>query len=206
MEETPSRRKPTGATGPISLGPNGLVRKWVEFPETKEEIELFIAKGFCKAVTGSRPHIKRYGHFLDLKQQPENSIDFSVKTGVGDRWIELCEFAPLEEFGGSYNAVSHNWDVRQLLDLVLALIRKKVKKGYGENTILLIYKTHNTLFIPPPILRAARSELKSMKPNFESIYYISPHSEEEMSVWEIWPSGPGDHVPVFSDGNVFVGP
>lgn len=206
MTDTPRRRKPTGATGPISLGPNGPVRKWVEFPETKEEIELFIAKGFCKAASGSRPHIKRYKQFTDLKQQPENSIDFSVKTGVGDRWLELCEFAPLNEFGGSYDAVSHNWDARQLLDLVLALIKKKAKKGYGKNTILLIYKTHSTLFVPPPILRAARGELKNLAPNFESIYYISPHSEEEMSVWEIWPGDPEDQGPVFSYGNVFVGP
>jgi hypothetical protein len=159
------------------------VREWVAFPETKEEIELFIARGFCTEASGYRPHFKRYGKFFDIRQQPENSIDFSVTTDVGDRWLELCEFAPLNEFGGSYDAVSSNWDAGRLLSLVLALIEKKSQKRYGNNAILLIYKTHSTLFVPPPILRAARIKLKELAPTFESIYYVSPHGDEDMSVW-----------------------
>ncbi|MCK2097757.1 hypothetical protein, partial [Thauera aromatica] len=160
MTKTPKRRKPTGTTGPIRFGPDGTVREWVTFPETKEEIEVFIAEGFCKEASGHRPHFKRYGKFVDLRQQRENSIDFIVTTDLGDRWLELCEFAPLNEFGGSYDAVPTNWDVGRLLSLVLALIEKKSQKKYGKNAILLIYKTHSTLFIPPPIQRATRIKLK----------------------------------------------
>src|SRR5262245_29532381 len=99
------RHKPTGTTGRIEFGPDGPIRKWVTFPETKDEIELFIAEGFCANAPGYRPHLKRYGQFTELRRQRENSIDFHVTTEAGDRWLELCEFAPLDEFGGPYAEV-----------------------------------------------------------------------------------------------------
>jgi hypothetical protein len=210
MSDTPKRRKPTGNTGPIRLGPDGtIVREWVEFPETKEELELFIATGFCVAGSGYRPHFKRYGEFSNLQRQRENSVDFNVTTGVGNRWLELCEFAPLKQFGGSYDKVSAHWDANRMIELVLSLIEKKARKGYGENVILLIYKTHRTLFIPPPIVRSVRERLKGLTPkfeSFESIYCISPHADADMSVWELWPGDPDDQGPVVRDGQIFVGP
>lgn len=206
MADIPKRRKPTGMTGPTIFGPDGVFTKWVEFPKTKAEVELFIAKGFCIDGPGYRPHFKRYGNFSSLEAQNENSIDFYVTTGLGGRWLELCEFAPLVEFGGSYDNVPQNWDARRMSELVLALIARKAEKKYGNDTLLLIYKTHRTLFVPPPIIRAVRRELNGCAPSFESIYYISPHSSEEMSVWEIWPGDPDDQGPLICAGNLLVGP
>lgn len=126
VTDNKKRRKPTGTTGPIVCGPDGIYRKAVEFPEEKDEIELFIAKGFCKDVLGCRPHYKRYGKFSGLQQNGENSIDFCVDTGIAKRWLELCEFAPLNEFKGSYANVSNNWDAGLLLKLAIALIQKSI--------------------------------------------------------------------------------
>ena len=95
MSNDSKRRKPTGRTGPIKMGPDGVSRQLVQFPKTKAEIELFIAKGFCAGNSGMKPQIKRYGRFTELQPQRENSLDFQVETQMGPRWLELAEFAPL---------------------------------------------------------------------------------------------------------------
>jgi hypothetical protein len=84
-----------------------------------------------------------------LQQQQENSLDFKVDTGLGMRWLELCEFAPLEQFGGTYDLVPEEWDARRMFDLFRMLIEKKARKSDGC-VILLIYKTHqNFSFLRP---------------------------------------------------------
>jgi hypothetical protein len=150
MSEKKTRKKPTGITGRIELRPEGLVRHLLVFPQTKEQVELFIAKGFCNPGSVSHvPHLKRYAYFHNLQQQQENSLDFKVDTGLGMRWLELCEFAPLEQFGGTYDLVPEEWDARRMFDLFRMLIEKKARKSDGC-VILLIYKTHqNFSFLRP---------------------------------------------------------
>lgn len=207
MSEKKIRYKPTGITGPIEFGAEGPIRHQVEFPKTKEEIELFIAKGFCHPGRVSHlPHLKRYSYFHDLQQQQENNLDFRVDTGLGKRWLELCEFAPLKHFRGKYELVPEEWDAQDMLDLFLMLVEKKAVKSDGRNVILIIYKTHRTLFVPPPIIRAARQQLWNRPPPFESVYYVSPHSSSDMSVWEVWPGDPNEQGWAISDGQLVVGP
>jgi len=207
MSKKKIRHKPVGTTGPIEGRPEGVVRHQVVFPNAKDEIELFIAQGFCHPGRVSYvPHIQRYSSFSDLQQQQENSIDFQVTTGLGKRWLELCEFAPLEHLGSRYELVPEEWNARRMLDLLLMLVEKKARKSDGLNVILLIYKTHQTLFVPPPILRAARQQLRDRPPPFESIYYVSPHSNTDMSVWEVWPGDPNDDGWAISQGKLILGP
>jgi hypothetical protein len=99
--------------------------------------------------------------------------------------------------------VSGHWSAQQLSSLILHLIHKKAHKNYGADVILVIYKTHETLFVPPPILRSLRRSLAD--PQFESIYFLSPHDQESASVWEIWPGDPADEGPLISTGGVDVG-
>lgn len=152
-----------------------------------------------------RQQIKRYGEFKDLQAQPENSLDFRVETSLGHRWLELAEFAPLNEFGGRYENVPTNWSVDQMVRLFMDLVRKKNKKNYGTGVILVIYKTHETLFIPPPLHGVLREQLKHLQLTLESIYFLSPHDQEQASVWEIWPGDPNDDRPTFHGGTVQVG-
>lgn len=203
MSQGSQRRKPTGKTGPISFGPDGLSRHPVEFPHAKPDIEMFIAHLFCVGKAGMRPQMTRYGAFSTLAPQRENSADLKVRTERGERWLELTEFAPLAEFAGRYENVSGRWSAEQLASLVLDLIHRKAHKNYGANVILVIYKTHETLFVPPPILRSLRKVLQD--PPFESIYFLSPHDHECASVWEIWPGDAADEGPVISGGRVHVG-
>jgi hypothetical protein len=81
----------------------------------------------------------------------------------------------------------------------------KASKAYGSDVILVLYSTHETLFIPPPIMRSVRDELASEKVPFEAIYSVSPHDQENASVWEIYPGDPADQGPRFSGGEVHIG-
>lgn len=205
MSDDPKRRKPTGRTGPISIGPNGLSRKLIQFPQSKADIELFIAKGFCAGNSGMRPQIKRYGEFTDLQPQPENSLDFQVKTQKGRRWLELAEFAPLKDFAGRYENVSAQWPMDEMARLFMDLIQKKNGKNYGEGVILVIYKTHDTLFVPPPVIRNVHAKLADLQPTFESIYFLSPHDQEAASAWQVWPDDPSNEGPIVHGGTLHVG-
>lgn len=205
MSNGSKRRKPTGQTGPISIGANGVSRHFIQFPESKADIELIIAKVFCAGKAGVRQQIERYGEFTDLQAQPENSLDFRVETSLGHRWLELAEFAPLNEFGGQYGNVSTTWCVDQMVRLFMDLVRKKSEKNYGAGVILVIYKTHETLFIPPPVLRSLRVQLERLQLTLESIYFLSPHDLEQASVWEVWPGDPNDDGPIFHGGTVQIG-
>jgi hypothetical protein len=108
------RPKPTGKTGPVHIGPTGVSRRLVKFPAAKDDIELFIAKLFCAGNASMRPHITRYGRFDCLEQQSENALDFTVETALGKKWLELAEFAPLDQFGQAHDRVPSVWPVAQL--------------------------------------------------------------------------------------------
>lgn len=202
MSDDAKRLKPTGITGPIAMGPAGVQHLRVEFPGEKAAIEQVIAAAFCAGKAGLRQQINRYGGFRDLVAQPENSIDFKVETDRGTRWLELAEFAPLHEFGGRYENTPNTWPVDLQIKLLTGLIEKKCRKGYGSDVILVIYKTHRQLAIPPMVLRTMRNQLLRLSPSFESIYFLSPHSLEEASVFEIWPGDPNDDGPILSEGTV----
>lgn len=199
------RAKPVGKTGPISSSQHGFERHLVQFPKSKADIELFIARLFCAGNAGMRPQIERYGNFIDLEQQPEDRPDFTVRTRFGKRWIELAEFAPLDRFGHAYQNVPSTWDAADMRAAVRSLIDKKSAKGYGPGVILVIYKTHETLFVPPPILRVLTRELAGLPASFEAIYFLSPHDNQSASAWEIYPGDPSDTGPAVASGKIHVG-
>ena len=118
------RTKRVGKTGPTSIGTAGVQRQYVEFPTAKEDIELFIARLFCAAKAGMRSQIARYGSFTELEQQPEDRPDFTVQTDQGKKWLELAEFAPLQQFGHAYEKVPAQWDAATMIAAVRSLIDK----------------------------------------------------------------------------------
>ncbi|SFG74483.1 hypothetical protein SAMN05518865_117101 [Duganella sp. CF458] len=199
------RKKPRGLTGPIKFADGRVEREFVQFPDSKPEIEALIAKLFCTESPSSNVQFRRYGFLDHLTPMSENSIDFVVQTKHGERWLELAEFAPLDQFGGKYEEVPNQWSSQTMKDLFIRLVKQKNAKEYGDGVILLIYKTHDTLFVPPPVQRMIRAELSTTQINLESIYYLSPHSGSSSTVWEIWP-GNADTIQESGIGpNVFVG-
>ncbi|MFK3790133.1 hypothetical protein ACI2KO_07720 [Pseudomonas piscis] len=198
------RRKPRGRSGQIAVGTEGVIYQPTELPETKDEIEKYVADAFCAGKVARNPQIERYGCFKNLEQGPENGLDFKVETEMGGRWLELAELAPLSQFGGSYENVPATWSVNDLAEHLRNLIQKKNEKKYGAGVILVIYKTHDTLFVPPPIIRSIREELAVTPPIFDSIYFVSPYEAGAAGVWQIWPADPKDQGPVVKSGSVRI--
>lgn len=184
-----SRRKPRGQTGPIRFGNGEIKRELIEFGNTKQEIELQIAQAFCAGNSSVAQQKMRYESFTDLTPLAENHLDFRVQTNQGLRWLELAEFAPLQYFGGNYANVQGTWRTELMVTYVVDLILKKNGNRYGSHVILVIYKTHDTCFIPPTVQQLVRSRIKQLglTIEIEAIYFLSPHTLSDASVWEIWP-------------------
>ncbi|MGG7446137.1 hypothetical protein ACQ3G7_08665 [Kosakonia oryzendophytica] len=191
------RKKPSGTSTSVQITSSGTYIKKIDYPPAKDEIELLIAESFCEGKPALNPHIARYGSFTKLEPQHENSLDFQVTTEKkGQRWLELTEFAPLEKFGGKYGNIPAAWNAEDMIASFLTLINNKKNKCYGDEVILLIYITHDTLFVPPPVLRYIRNRLESLTIPFETIYFLSPPSK----VWQLYPNDIKDDGPVLSFG------
>jgi hypothetical protein len=194
-EDKGKRRKPVGRTGPIRTSSEGLTRNFVQFPEEKAEIELMIAQMF---VQNGGPHAKRWGPFEDLQQLRENNIDFSIKTNQGTKYMELAEFAPLNSLRAtglkpSYENAPSTYSPGNLL---LDLIREKSAHQGGKDCFLLVYKTHETFFVPPPVYHAIAQALRTEGVKFEAIYFLSPKPDLSAMIFEIYPGTNDPNAPV----------
>jgi hypothetical protein len=181
-----------------------MARLLVPFPAEKADREDFIASLFCnpKKVVMT-PQIDRFGP-LEFERLPENNLDFRLETKHGTKWLELVEFAPLQEFGNSYENVPEQWSPAYMVELMARLIEAKSKKHGGEDVVLLVYKTHERLSFPPGLNRPLKRRLPIEQVNFEAVYFLSPHDEESASVFELYPNDWGGfEIPVH--GNLHVG-
>ncbi|WP_321870432.1 hypothetical protein [Burkholderia ubonensis] len=97
--DQPERKKPRGTSVTVHIGPTGISRVEKQLPAGKPAIEQHFAEMFCMDGHGMRPHFKRFGRFENLCAQKENDLDFTVETDRGTKWLELAEFAPINEVG-----------------------------------------------------------------------------------------------------------
>ncbi len=135
-------RKPTGTTGSLRLesGKEPAFQQ-VAFPETKADIELFVAKSFIA-------NLSNWGfNVISFSPNVENDLDFKLETDTGIIYLELMEIAPLELTKGSYNKASNEY---LIYDFVVAIRDKIVAKSQKYRStkqpriILLTYITHWT--------------------------------------------------------------
>ncbi|QGM46671.1 hypothetical protein [Methylocystis heyeri] len=182
-----SPKKPSGQTGPISLGGNGPRRHLVKFPTDKAKLELMIAELFVNSRVLPNNDLR---YFSNLKPNPENDLDFTVDTGLGKKLLELAEFAPLDKFKTSYDRAPPYLTMSQFCDFYLELINKKSNHQGGRDRLLLTYKTHSAFFVSLPVIEVVRRQLSLSQPKFERVYFLSPHDETDASTWEVFPGRP----------------
>jgi len=192
MSGSDKRRKPRGTSSFLEIGSAGVRQHAIELPNSKEEIEQFIAERFCDPNSRMKPQFDRYGAFEKLTFHEQNSIDFSAETKLGRRWIELAEFAPLEKFDGDYKTVPDTWRMEDAIELWLDLIQKKSNKQYGKDVILLIYNTDDNLLLTTPVRATVCKKLQKNPPIFDAIFYISVNPDNTAFSWEIFPGDPND--------------
>ncbi|MBN3856734.1 hypothetical protein G3N59_25465 [Paraburkholderia sp. Ac-20340] len=194
------RKKPRGISVTLQSGPQCISVEQKQLPAKKADIEQHFAEMFCTDNHGMRPHFRRFTKFENLCAQKENDIDFKVDTALGTKWLELAEFAPIQEVG-RYEEATGVWDARQLAGMVVDLIKKKNGKGYGSGVILMVYMTHDRFWAPPPVVRSIPELLKDEAIVFEAVYVVSRGG----TVVEAWPGDPDDQGPK-GLGTTIVGP
>lgn len=192
--------KPTGTTGPFTLSAAGIDHHQIKFPTSKVEIEKMIAKQFV-ADAGKMP--VALAPFSNLKPNAERDLDFTVTCGDGrDRLLELAEFAPLQSLGVSYENAPRQLSIQDTAELALQLVYRKSRRQGGPERLLLLYKTSDFFFIAPPVQELMRRRLNAKKPNFDAVYFLSPHDLEQGSAFEVWPGKEHSMFRSFSDSGL----
>jgi hypothetical protein len=138
-----SRRKPTGINGMIHVRSGGLSEFMPRtLPQDKASIESFMMEGALRALESSGLDV----YHLTRKpvQLSEDNFDFELPTATGTDFLDLIEFAPLQNYGGSYENAPNKHNVGQLADQAWELIKKKSRKYGGGRRVrvhLLMYAT-----------------------------------------------------------------
>lgn len=189
---TSKRNKPQGATGAIRIGPEGADWMVIEFPNDKAEREQLIANLFVKGFDGyvasqSEPSLAPFG---PPQQNAEDDLDFTIESSQGVKLMELAEFAPLAVHGPKFSDAPLSIDPKEKADLAYELIHEKSAHQGGTDRFLVLYKTEYGFWLDPLAIERLRRMLAAKPPNFDRVYFVSPHDLENASVSEIFPGKP----------------
>jgi hypothetical protein len=164
----------------------------IEFPAQKAERERLIAQLF----------VGSFGHYVALESEPslapfgqprqneEDHLDFTVATAVGEKLMELAEFAPLRAHGPRFADAPLALDPKEKWQLAIELVQQKSDHQGGADRILVLYATEHAFWLDPMTIERMRRDLTKSAPRFDRIYYVSVHSLEQASVSEIYPGKP----------------
>ena len=164
----------------------------IPFPEDKAERERVIARLFTGAFSGyvatqSEPSLAPFGEAV---QNSENDLDFNVQTAAGEKLMELVEFAPLDVHGPKFETAPKELHPRQKAPLAFDQIKRKSDHQGGPARFLVVYTTEHGFWIDPITVERVRRMLLNDPPDFERVYYVSPHDLEHKSVSETYPGRP----------------
>jgi hypothetical protein len=195
------RAKPQGEKGPISLSNDRVEWHVIKFPSGKKARELMIAEMFARSASKTIMYESQppYGPFTPPLQNQENDLDVTITTAQGQKLMELVEFAPLQKYGPEFKDAPRQLDQDSKSDCLLELIRNKSLRQGGPNRWLLVYVTEQAFFVDPITIEITRRALAQQPPQFERVYYVSPHDSATGSVFEIFPGTPHDWFSDFSD-------
>src|SRR4051812_36338883 len=116
----PKRKKPTGRLSAERFSPgapgNEVERVILEFPDSKEDIELYVAKRFVAAVSAQLPDEGWTGAVHKL---PENGFDCEVISETDGATVDL-ELVEVVKLSGPYENAPTQRNSMQLVDAVLA--------------------------------------------------------------------------------------
>lgn len=165
-------KKPTGKTGPIQFNKRGLKFHKIKFPETKEEIELFIAERYLKFINSVKPIVK------EIRKNPENDFDFTFVGQSGkERYVELMEIVP----EGGYIGAGNSYNNLEMAEYIF----KKIKEGKSDRyssdkeVELLIYPTDFKFHLSDVCLHLLGYFISQSGTKFNSIFYFSLLDESE---------------------------
>lgn len=171
------------------MGQHGINWQVVNFPSEKDKRENLVARLFIEATEKSirresEPSLKP---FSNLKQNPENDLDFSVQTASGQKLMELAEFAPLQSFGPTFSLAPTQLPTGQKVYSVLELIRAKSVHQGGENRLLLLYATEHGFELEEVTIELVRRALANDPPKFDKVYFTQLFNLDLATATEVFP-------------------
>jgi hypothetical protein len=199
--------KPQGASGPVAIGPDGAEWKVIAYPTGKAEREELIARLFVRGFTNwvamqSEPFLAPFGI---PKQNDESDLDFTIATALGEKLMELAEFAPLVQHGPTFSNAPPNLSPKEKAALAVQLVSKKSAHQGGANRFLVIYATEQGFWLDPNTIERMRRLLANAPPQFDRVYYVSPQDLNVASVTEIYPGKPHHIFGEWSDDRLDKG-
>ncbi|MBU1700015.1 MAG: hypothetical protein KJ970_03410 [Candidatus Eisenbacteria bacterium] len=171
------RRKPRGTSGhvKIELGQDQVssTHHPLIYPDTKEELEFFIANAFLKQA-------KQAGMLdwsgKELVQNPTDDFDFCIGSDNEADYLELMEIAPIEPYQ-SYDEIPNEYRPYDFAQFILKRVLGKSRKYLGSTSrklVLLTYNTDQKLTLVPPTSTMLQKWLATEKHCFCQIYYYKP--------------------------------
>ena len=164
-------RKPVGVSGAIWVTSAGPKFQTVPFPETKEEIEAYIAQSFSSQVLPGGLVIR------SIHQNKQNDFDFTVKTSEGSKFLELMEIAPLENLRGSYELAPSTYKPYDFAGYILAKVLGKSSRYAGvrkSKIVLLLYVTDWSFSLSETTISLLQFWLTTNEHCFEYVFLHEP--------------------------------
>jgi len=166
-------RKPTGRTGYLAPGEDGVEFHELVFPDSKEELEDFIVDAAIKAAASSDQVFPAL--VKAPKRNLENHFDYTVETGSVAEYLELMEVVVLPQKSAGHEDGAARHDTRMMADQVWKLIKKKVRKYRSSRPAihLLLYATDLKFELTPVVLETLSCLLARRHHVFASILFVS---------------------------------
>jgi hypothetical protein len=183
-------KKPKGKKGTFKVSLDGAAAKGgfepIVYPENKDDIEKFVVNLWLAETR------KAGGTVLNVIQNPEDDLDFTLKLPSGVIKLELVELIYSDVGGNPYEADEFWIESFELAEKIVALVDKKSEHYGGRQPTrpihLLLYITH-WQFLPSEVaIRLAQHFLHLKKPIFENIFFLSPVRASNGSVRVLYPS------------------
>ncbi len=187
------RSKRRGEIGSIkmSAGPAGPSVEWekIPLPEGKADLEQFYAEQFVAAF--NRAPLLPGLLITEVRQNAENSLDFTLLTSLGQKWLELMEVAPFEFFGVPPDQAPNThkpYDLAQWLHGKIMEKSRKYRSTRPGNLFLLLYLTDWRFLPSETAISLLQFWCNRKAHSFEAIFVYMPMTATEGHISLIAPT------------------
>jgi hypothetical protein len=188
--------KPTGKAGSFRVQSDGCgvagAYDPTLLPSTKDEIERHVVDVFTRE--GWRT-FGPYFPFSDSKQNPQNDLDFTVRTPKGKALLELMEATNFDGTGRGYSEAPNSYRPTEFAARLNDAVRRKSAK-YGsrrsEERFLLLYSTDFKFFPSPSVFQLLSWHLAQAPIHFDIVFFLLLLSQVDGEVRQIHPVDPAE--------------
>jgi len=184
-----SSKKPVGTNGPVSISENEIEFQKLEYPKSKEAIEIAIVRSFAD---GNIPGGLQISSFY---QQDQNDFDFKVESNCGDLYLELMEIAPLEHLHGSYANAPSEYKPYDFSKYIFDKAMGKSTRYGGSKVpriVLLLYITDWAFVLSDSVICLLQFWMQNQAHSFLKVFVHQPIQEGFGISHLIYPT-PGVH-------------